>query len=72
MAMDTPSKEFIRDALRALGPSRIRSVKARTGLSDVMLYSSILQMEDEGEILSNRDVEHRRGERIYRLPEHAA
>lgn len=70
--MDTPSKEVIREALRALGPSRIDAVKARTGLSDVMLYASVLQMEDMGEILSNRAVEHRRGQRIYRLPEQDA
>lgn len=70
--MDTPSKEYIRNALRALGPSRIQAVKARTGMSDVMLYSSMLQMEDEGEIISNRDAEHRRGQRIYRLPEQDA
>lgn len=70
--MDTPTREVIRQALRDMGPSRIADVKARTRLSDVMLYGSILQMEDAGEILSNRATEDRRGHRIYRLPEQHA
>jgi hypothetical protein len=70
--MDTPSKDFIRRALRDLGPSRMDDIKARTGMSSIMLYASVLQMEDEGEVLSNRAVEDRRGHRIYRLPDQAA
>lgn len=70
--MDTPTREVIRNAMRELGPCRIADIKARTRLSDVMLYGSILQMEDDGQVLSNRATEDRRGQRIYRLAEQDA
>lgn len=70
--MDTPTREVIRIAMRELGPCRIADIKARTNLSDVMLYATILQMEDDGEILSNRATEDRRGQRVYRLAEQDA
>jgi hypothetical protein len=70
--MDTPTREVIRNAMRELGPCRIADVKARTRLSDLMLYTTILQMEDDGEILSNRATEDRRGQRVYRLAEQDA
>lgn len=48
--METPTKIIIKEALEAEDGQTIDEIKARTHLSTVILYGTILVMEDTGEL----------------------
>jgi DNA-binding PadR family transcriptional regulator len=51
--MDTPSKSSIREMLQQVGEASAMDIQKETRLSTPILYTSLMQMEDEGILLSN-------------------
>lgn len=51
--MDTPSKSSIREMLGQVGQASAMDIQKETRLSTPILYTSLMQMEDEGVLLSN-------------------
>lgn len=64
--MDTPTRMAIRETLNEVPAMTAAEIKARTRLNTVMLYGTLLQMEDDGEIVSTLDPE-RPSQRRYLL-----